>query len=156
MLTIFVLFGLLGIFCGTAVAGEYKYNTSDVVRIIYERAGVLPAFNLTQKDLVDGGFETTIKDQNVSMPIYRLKDFGRVLNVTEYVPNWNRAVPVLYLLNKGRPLGSALANTTEIHVQSQVFLYNSDKKKVIQMVFNPWGPQSEVYHSAPYPFNTSN
>lgn len=127
----------------------YDFTTQNIVKTIGERSHIWPVFNVSQQELADLGIQISITNSQELMPIYRLSDLGKVLNVTIVIPEWNRAPPILYML-RGGPLGHSIANESAIYTQTQVVVYNEALGTLQYMIIDPWGFNSGVANSISY------
>ena len=132
-----ILLVLMSLMVSTLICAGHVYTPEKAVRIIGEKSGVWPIFNLTQQELANMGFPIKVKNPVMSMPIYPLSGLGEVLAVVEYDPEINRAPAVLYLINQG-PLRNTDTNKTLMITQTQVIVYDENAEELQLLLINPW------------------
>jgi len=142
---------MVAIFFIVAVSGDaYDFSTETITRIVGEETGVWPAFNITLGDLADIGVRIAITDPDAIMAIYRLSDIGKATGATVYIEEWNRSPPILFMDRNGS-LGHSLVNTSQVHTQTRVIIYDEKSGEIQQRVIDPWGTAERIAQRVKYP-----
>jgi len=128
----------------------YDFSTETITMIVGEETGVWPAFNITLGDLADTGVRIAITDPDAIMAIYRLSDIGKAMGATVYIEEWKRSPSILFM-DKNGSLGHSVANTSQVHTQTRVILYDEESGEIQQRVIDPWGTTERIAQRVKYP-----
>jgi hypothetical protein len=138
------------VFLLAAINGSaYDFSTETITGVVGEEAGVWPAFNITLDDLADAGIRIAITDPNAIMAIYRLSDIGKAMGTTVYIEEWSSSPPILFM-DKNGSLGHSVANTSQVHTQTRVIIYDEESGEIQQRVIDPWGTTARIAQRVKY------